>query len=106
MSLKRQKLITIACVMMGNVVSAIAYASGTQHIAYPIISRIWNLFISVALMAGVLVMAASIMQLIQAFKDEDADAKSKAIRHIAVGVALLSFQLLLDPILGTLGFFR
>lgn len=103
---KRQKLITIVCIMIGTIVSAIAYASEIHSIAYPIISRIWNLFIRVTFMAGILVMTASIIQLIQAFKDEDAEAKSKAIRYIAVGVALLSFQLLLDPILGALGFFR
>lgn len=104
--LKRQKLITIVCIMIGTIVSAIAYASEIHSIAYPIISRIWNLFISGTSMAGVFVMTTSIVQLIQAFKNEDAEAKSNAIRYIAVGVALLSFQLLLDPILGALGFFR
>lgn len=106
MSPKRQKIMTILCVMIKVIVPAIAYASETASIAYPIISQIWNLFISTAFMTGVLVMSASTIQLIHAFKDEDAEAKAKAIRHVAVGVGLLSFQLLLDPILGTLGFFR
>lgn len=105
MSPKKQKLMTILCVMIGTTISAIAYASGTQHIAYPIISRIWNLFISIAFTTGILVLAAAAVQLFQSFKDEDAEAKAKAIRYIVVGVALVSFQALLDPILGTLGFF-
>ena len=106
MSPKRQKIVTIVCVMLACVVATIAYASGTQQIAYPIISRIWNLFISVALMAGVLVTAAAVIQFVQSIKDEDAESKSKAIRNVVVGISLMSFQLLLDPILGVLGFFR
>ncbi len=106
MSPKRQKVITIVCVMLACVVATIAYASGTQQVAYPIISRLWNLFISVAFMAGVLVTASAVISFIQAFKDEDADKKQQAIRTVVVGIALLSFQLLLDPILGVLGFFR
>lgn len=106
MSPKRQKVITIVCVMLACVVATIAYASGTQQVAYPIISRLWNLFISVAFMAGVLVTATAVIQFIQSIKDEDADKKQQAIRTVVVGIALLSFQLLLDPILATLGFFR
>lgn len=106
MSPKRQKIITILCVMIGTVMSAIAYASGTQHIAYPIISRIWNLFISVAFMAGILVTVSAVIQFVQSIKDEDADKKQQAIRLVVVGISLLSFQLLLDPVLATLGFFR
>ena len=106
MSPKRQKVITIVCVMLACVVATIAYASGTQQVAYPIISRLWNLFISVAFMAGVLVTATAVVQFIQSIKDEDADKKQQAIRTVVVGIALLSFQLLLDPILATLGFFR
>ena len=106
MSPKRQKIITICCVMVGTVMSAIAYASGTQQIAYPIISRIWNMFISLAFTAGLILMATSIVQLVQAIKDEDAESKQKAIRNVAVAVGLLSFQLLLDPVLGAIGFFR
>ena len=92
--------------MLACVVATIAYASGTQQVAYPIISRLWNLFISVAFMAGVLVTATAVVQFIQSIKDEDADKKQQAIRTVVVGIALLSFQLLLDPILATLGFFR
>ena len=106
MSPKRQKVITIVCVMLACVVATIAYASGTQQVAYPIISRLWNLFISVAFMAGVLVTATAVIQFVQSIKDEDADKKQQAIRTVVVGIALLSFQLLLDPILATLGFFR
>ena len=106
MSPKRQKVITIVCVMLACVVATIAYASGTQQVAYPIISRLWNLFISVAFMAGVLVTATAVVQFIQSIKDEDADKKQQAIRTVVVGIALLSFQLLFDPILATLGFFR
>lgn len=106
MSPKRRKTITIICVMIGTVMSAIAYASGTQHIAYPIISRIWNLFISVAFMAGILTTAAAVIQMVQAFKDEDAEKKVQAIKLGAVGLGLMGFQLLLDPVLGALGFFR
>ena len=106
MSPKKQKLMTILCVMIGTTISAIAYASGTQHIAYPIISRIWNMFINLAFTSGLILMATSIIALVMALKDEDAEAKAKAIRAIAIAVGLLSFQLLLDPVLGALGFFR
>lgn len=106
MSELRRKIILTTSGTIGTVMSTMAYASGTQHIAYPIISRIWNIMISLAFMSGIILMATSVIQLIQSIKDEDAESKAKAIRSVAVSLALMSFQLLLDPILATLGFMR
>lgn len=106
MSELRKKIILTTSGTICTVMSTIAYASGSQHIAYPIISRIWNIMISLAFMSGIILMASSVIQLIQSIKDEDAESKSKAIRSVAVALALMSFQLLLDPILATLGFMR
>lgn len=101
-----RKMGVIISVMTGCTVATIAYASGMHGIAFSIINRIWNIFISIAFTTGVILMGTSLMQLIQAMKDEDAENKTKAIRHIVVSVCLLQFQILLDPVLGALGFFR
>lgn len=106
MLLKNKKIIAILSVMTGTVTSAVVHTVGAHQVAFPVINQIWNLFINAALMTGVLILITSIVQFIQAVKDEDAEVKAKVIKSIVVGVCLVSFRVLIDPILNAIGFFR
>ncbi len=53
---------------------------------------------------GVLLLAWSVGMLVLAFKNEDADSKSRAMMMLVVSVALMGLKTLLETVLGSTGF--
>lgn len=68
-----------------------------------IISKVIDIITDMALWIGIILLVWSIVMLILALKNEDADSKSRAIMLIAVSVALIGLGGLLDPILKEFG---
>lgn len=69
-----------------------------------IITTVINLVCDIALWIGIILLVWSIVMLVLALKNEDADSKSRAIMLIAVSVALIGIGGLLEPILEAAGF--
>ena len=71
-----------------------AYADALSDITEDMINIIGDIFQAV----GVLILAYSIGQLVLAFKNEDADSKSRASTQMAVGAALIIVPTLLGEL--------
>lgn len=68
-----------------------------------IINSVIGIITDMALWIGIILLVWSIVMLILALKNEDADSKSRAIMLIAVSVALIGLGGLLQPILQEFG---
>lgn len=71
--------------------------------ANKLIGEVVEIITSIALWIGVILLVWSVVMLILALKNEDADSKSRAIMLIAVSVALVALGGLLTPILNMFG---
>ena len=68
-----------------------------------VLGGILDLVFNIFLWIGILLLAWSIGMLVLAFKNEDADSKSKAMMLLVVSIALLGLRALFNPIAGILG---
>ena len=64
-----------------------------------IVQAILNLVQTLGLTIGIILLAWSVVMLILAFKNEDADSKSRAIMLLVVSIALIGIGGLIKPIL-------
>ena len=68
-----------------------------------IVKAILNLVQTLGLTIGIILLAWSVVMLILAFKNEDADSKSRAIMLLVVSIALIGIGGLIQPILQATG---
>ncbi len=84
-------------------IAPVAYAVGDTT-SNKIVVQILNVVENIAFYIGLILLAWSIVMLVLAFKNEDADSKSRAIMLIVVSVVLIGIKLLLKPIMTAAGF--
>lgn len=100
----------IAAVSMAMVVVAMfgtfAFATGAAGNGdmATIVNAILDIILDVFFYIGILLLAWSVGMLILAFKNEDADSKSRAMMLLVVSVALIGFPALLGVVLDGTGF--
>lgn len=75
-------------------ISVYALDSGTSGLMTKILNIIYDIFKYI----GVLLLAWSIGMLVLAFKNEDADSKSRAMMMMVVSVALIGLGAIIGPI--------
>lgn len=80
-----------------------AFAAGTTT-GNAVVNAILDVVYMMAFYIGLILLAWSVVMLVLALKNEDADSKSRAIMLIAVSIALLCVGTLLEPILNAAGF--
>ena len=78
-----------------------AYAADTED---QIVNSILDIVVKIAFYIGIILLAWSIVMLVLAFKNEDADSKSRAIMLIVVSVVLIAVRPTLNAVLGSAGF--
>lgn len=78
-----------------------AFAAGTEeNIVKTILEEV---VLKIAFYIGIILLAWSIIMLVLAFKNEDADSKSRAIMLIVVSVVLIAIRPILSAILKSAG---
>ncbi len=80
-----------------------AYASGSTT-GNAVVNAVLDVVFDMAFYIGIILLAWSVVMLILALKNEDADSKSRAIMLVAVSIALVGVGTLLKPILKAAGF--
>ena len=88
--------------------SALAMSAATASIVptsfaatvdeHNLVSQILGIVTKIAMYIGIILLAWSIVMLVLAFKNEDADSKSRAIMLIVVSVVLIAIRPLFDTI--------
>lgn len=82
-----------------------AFASGTgSTTGNKVVNAVLDVVFDMAFYIGIILLAWSVVMLILALKNEDADSKSRAIMLVAVSIALVGVGTLLKPILSAAGF--
>ena len=89
-----------------------AFSVGTMPVALAadddagdaIINAVLDIILKMALYIGIILLAWSVVMLVLALKNEDADSKSRAIMLIAVSIALIGVGGFLDEVLKAAGF--
>lgn len=69
-----------------------------------VVNAVLDVVFDMAFYIGIILLAWSVVMLILALKNEDADSKSRAIMLVAVSIALVGVGTLLKPILKAAGF--
>jgi hypothetical protein len=80
-----------------------AFAATLSGTSLAIVKAILDLVQTLGLTIGVILLAWSVIMLILAFKNEDADSKSRAIMLLVVSIALIGIGGFLKPILKEAG---
>lgn len=80
-----------------------AFASGSAT-GNKVVNAVLDVVFDMAFYIGIILLAWSVVMLILALKNEDADSKSRAIMLVAVSIALVGVGTLLKPILQAAGF--
>ena len=75
----------------------------TKDIVKAILNLVQTLGQTLGLTIGIILLAWSVVMLILAFKNEDADSKSRAIMLLVVSIALIGIGGLIQPILQATG---
>lgn len=99
MTISRKIIIAI------GIMACIPQSFAAVHQGFPVIVRLWQFIMSLATTTGIAVMTMSIMNLVLALKSEDADAKEKSIRGLAVSIGLIAIGVIVDPVLNAVGFY-
>lgn len=82
-----------------------AYAAGATSVdSDKLLSQFVNIVIQLARYIGIILLVWGVVMLVLAFKNEDADSKSRAIMLIAVAVVLVAMGTFLGPIFSAIGF--
>lgn len=69
-----------------------------------IIKSLVDVMLKIFFYIGIVLLVWSIGMLILAFKNEDADSKSRAIMLLVVSVSLIGLRFLVSAVLGSVGF--
>lgn len=74
----------------------------TDATAEGIVSKIVDMVAMIARYIGIVLLAWGVVQLVLAFKNEDADSKSRAMMLIIVSVALIAVKTFINMVLGSI----
>ena len=97
-----KKIALGASLIAGEVIStSIGFCDGAD--LKEIMGKILGVLTTVFLYIGILLLCWGIGQLVLAFKNEDADSKSRAIMLIVASVFLIAIRPFLEAIIGTTG---
>lgn len=77
----------------------IAFAAGA---ADSVINQVIDVILTIARYGGIVFAVTGIFQLIMAYKDDNADAKGRAITLTIVGIVLVFLKTVVDPIKSSL----
>lgn len=75
-----------------------AHAANVDTTGKDVINSILDIIYTMALYIGIILLVWSIVMLVLALKNEDADSKSRAIMLIAVSIALIGIGTVVQPI--------
>ena len=81
-----------------------AYAADPSVDSDKLLSQFVSIVVQLARYIGVILLVWGVVMLVLAFKNEDADSKSRAIMLIAVAVVLVAMSTFLTPIFNAIGF--
>lgn len=76
----------------------IVYATETEPIKIDLIEKVLDIIFTMFRYIGILLLAWSIGMLVLAFKNEDAESKSRAIMMMVVSVVLVSIETLFNKL--------
>ncbi len=79
-------------------------APTTSTTGNAVVNAILDVIETMAFYIGIILLVWSVVMLVLALKNEDADSKSRAIMLIAVSIALIGIGAFLTPILSAAGF--
>lgn len=81
-----------------------AFADDTNTLGNNVINAVLNVVFNMSMWIGIILLAWSVVMLVLALKNEDADSKSRAIMLIAVSIALIGIKPVVSGILNVAGF--
>ena len=81
----------------------LAFAAQTSTTAKDLISKVLGIICDIFLGIGVLLLAWSVGMLFLAFKNDDADSKSRAMMMMIVSIVLIAFKTILGGVLKSAG---
>lgn len=90
--------IALAVIMLCSSIFSVALAAGS---AESIIGKVLGIVLKIFLYIGVVLLVWSIGMLILAFKNEDADSKTRAIMLLIVSIVLIGLKPLVTGVLTT-----
>lgn len=90
--------IALAVIMLCSSIFSVALAAGS---AESIIGKVLGIVLQIFLYIGVVLLVWSIGMLILAFKNEDADSKTRAIMLLIVSIVLIGLKPLVTGVLST-----
>lgn len=91
-------LVLLVGVVLGNTVMASANDIQVDNTGTKLVLEIVAIVCYIARIIGVILLVWGVVQLILAFRNEDADSKTKAAMTIVVAVILFSLSFLLKPL--------
>ena len=97
----RNTALAMSAVSVGAMPTAFATGDKTGD---DVVNAILDVILKMAFYIGIILLAWSVVMLVLALKNEDADSKSRAIMLIVVSVALIGVGATLKPVLGAAGF--
>lgn len=104
---KKEKFIaaagTSAAALMPFIPMAFAAPTAGSTTAKDLISKVLGIICDIFLGIGVLLLAWSVGMLFLAFKNDDADSKSRAMMMMIVSIVLIAFQTILGGVLKSAG---
>lgn len=104
---KKEKFIaaagTSAAALMPFIPMAFAAPTAGSTTAKDLISKVLGIICDIFLGIGVLLLAWSVGMLFLAFKNDDADSKSRAMMMMIVSIVLIAFKTILGGVLKSAG---
>lgn len=97
----RNSALAMSAVSIGAMPTAFATGDKTGD---AVVNAILDVILKMAFYIGIILLAWSVVMLVLALKNEDADSKSRAIMLIAVSIALIGVGGLLKPVLKAANF--
>jgi len=84
-------------------VSALTATTAQIEGADQVVSSMLGIILAIARYIGILLAVWGVIQLMLAFKNEDADSKSRSMMLIVASIALISAQSIVNTLLGSIG---
>lgn len=97
----RNGALAMSTASVAMVPTAFAATSDTGN---AVVNAVLDVIETMAFYIGIILLVWSVVMLVLALKNEDADSKSRAIMLIAVSIALIGIGAFLNPILKAAGF--
>ena len=86
---------------LATVVAVPAFASATENKAQGIVNNLLGYIFTIFFWIGILLFTWGVGQMVLAFKNEDADSKSRAMMLIVVAIILTSIGTIVKGVFGT-----